>query len=549
MTPRQARRERREAERKAKKLEFKKARQASGAWSSATENRQASAPPLPGVKESPRQASGARSSATENRQASAPPLPGVKKSPRQASGAWSSATENRQASAPPLPGVKKSPRQASGARSSATENPQASAPPLPGVKESPRQASGAWSSATENRQASAPPLPGVKKSPRQASGARSSATENRQASAPPLPGVKESPRQASGACSSATEFPEIQPRWNPALEDEFPREEQIRNNAMADRISLQAGLPIPPPGPTPGPFSSLQEMREHYLAKRNAAARADQYIGPAQPADSAAENGFVSHEFAPLEILRPDADVNEWFESARQSFLHADDPAEPSVPEIGFVSQNGPTSTERAETGRAAINRANAQFSSGPKTPNGKLVSSRNATKHGLASGQLIVPGEDPAEFDSLLAALLEDHQASGETEQLLIKEMAQSHWLAQRAIRLQNGCFTEEGVNEKSLSLFLRYFTTHNRAFHKALADLQRSQKERRKQERGFVSRSAAQTAANIGFVSQTAHNETPDDEFVRQNNPSAGLETGFVSQTACSESIATRQNRTEAA
>jgi hypothetical protein len=258
-------------------------------------------------------------------------------------------------------------------------------------------------------------------------------------------------------------------------------------------------------------------MREHYLAKRNAASRADEYVGPAQTA----------------------------------------------APEIGFVSQNSPTSTKPAETNRAAINRANAQLSTGPRSPTGNAdeaavlsepktqarCSSRNATKHGLASGQLIIPGEEPAEFDSLLAALLDDHQPVGETEALLIKEMAQSHWLAQRAIRLQNTCFTQEGANEKSLSLFLRYFTTHNRAFHKALADLQRLQKERRKQERGFVSQSAAQTAANIGFVSQTAPNETRDGEFVRQNDPSTTLETGFVSQTELSQSIERRQNRTEAA
>lgn len=198
------------------------------------------------------------------------------------------------------------------------------------------------------------------------------------------------------------EFPEIQPRWNPALEDEFPREEQIRNNLMADRIALQAGLPTPPAGE----FSSLEEMRAYYLAKRKPADMADAHSRPGkttEPADPPAENGFVSQK--------------------------------------------------RAET-----NRANAQLSTGPKTPLGKLASSRNSTKHGLTSGQLIIPGEDPAEFDSLVAALLEDHQPAGETEELLVTEMAQSHWLAQRAIRLQNGCFRETGVDEKGLSLFLRF-------------------------------------------------------------------------------------------
>jgi hypothetical protein len=288
------------------------------------------------------------------------------------------------------------------------------------------------------------------------------ATEDRQASAPPLPGATE-------------EYPEIQPRWNPELEDEFPREEQIRNNAMADRIALQAGLPIPPPGPTPGPFSSLEEMRAHYRPVGD---------GHGRPAPAAKR-------------INP-------------------------VQEIGFVSRK-----------RAEANRANARLSTGPRGAIGKLASSRNSTKHGLASGQLIIPGEDPTEFESLLTDLLNDHQPADQTEELLVTEMAQSHWLVQRALRLQNGCFTENGVDEKGLSLFLRYFTTHHRAFHKALADLQRLQKERRKVEGGFVSQTGAKTAGDSGFVSQKHASAAGNGEFARQNDPSIELKAGFVSQT----------------
>ncbi len=181
--------------------------------------------------------------------------------------------------------------------------------------------------------------------------------------------------------------------------------------------------------------------------------------------------------------------------------------------------QPEPASQSIATPSRAEINRENSRLSTGPRTSAGKLASSRNATKHGLASGQLIVPGEDPAAFDSLLASLLQDHQPANSTEELLVNEMAQSYWLEQRAIALQNGCFTENGVDEKHLALFLRYGTTHNRAFYKALATLARLQKERRKLEIGFVSQSRASVAHDVGFVSQ--------------NKPSADPKTGFVSQT----------------
>jgi hypothetical protein len=128
----------------------------------------------------------------------------------------------------------------------------------------------------------------------------------------------------------------------------------------------------------------------------------------------------------------------------------------------GFVSQTSPT--------RAEINRANAQYSTGPRSETGKLALSRNALKHGLASGALLIPGEDPAAFEAVKTALLEEHQPATETETLLVTEMAQSWWLMQRAIRLQNDCFGAHGVDEKRLALFLRYQTTHERAFHKAL-------------------------------------------------------------------------------
>lgn len=209
--------------------------------------------------------------------------------------------------------------------------------------------------------------------------------------------------------------------------------------------------------------------------------------------------------------------------------------------EIGFVSQNNPS--------RAEINRANAQFSTGPTSSNGKLASSRNSTKHGLASGTLIIPGEDPAQFESLLGTLLQEHQPATETETLLIEQMAQSHWLAQRALRLQNDCFTfsvrgaaetpavlrgsPDAVDQKQLALYLRYFTTHNRAFHKALADLHKLQKERRKAETGFVSQKPARPSAQPGFVSQTSPQPAPDEEFLLQNCSPSEPQIGFVSQT----------------
>ncbi len=209
-------------------------------------------------------------------------------------------------------------------------------------------------------------------------------------------------------------------------------------------------------------------------------------------------------------------------------------PPAPAAPQpIGFVSQN---------SHRAEINRQNAQHSTGPVTIPGKLASSRNSLKHGLASGQIIIPGEDACAFESLLAALLDEHQpAAARLDEaahlsepktlieLLVNEMAQSHWLVQRALRLQNECFSDEGVDDKRLSLYMRYHTTHQRAFHKALIALMKMKKER---ARGFVSHSAKRAAGKSGFVPQNVGESLkpspespalpPETEFVRQNDRS---------------------------
>jgi hypothetical protein len=189
---------------------------------------------------------------------------------------------------------------------------------------------------------------------------------------------------------------------------------------------------------------------------------------------------------------------------------------------IGNQNDSQQQAAAPAASIRAETNRANSQNSTGPRTPEGKLASSRNSFKHGLASAQLIIPGEDPAAFDALLTDLLAEHQPANPTEQLLVLEMAQSYWLTQRAIRFQNQCFAPEGVNEKRLALFLRYQTTHERAFHKALNTMIRLKKDR---ARGFVSQELADSHPEIGFVSQRATSagagSSPEIGFVSQNDP----------------------------
>ena len=53
-------------------------------------------------------------------------------------------------------------------------------------------------------------------------------------------------------------------------------------------------------------------------------------------------------------------------------------------------------------------NKQNAQHSTEPRTENGKARVASNALKHGLTGKQIVLPDENPKEFDSFRAGLFE---------------------------------------------------------------------------------------------------------------------------------------------
>ena len=83
-------------------------------------------------------------------------------------------------------------------------------------------------------------------------------------------------------------------------------------------------------------------------------------------------------------------------------------------------------------------NRNNAALSTGPRTPDGKAASSRNATKHGLSSAFRVLAHENQEEFDQLIQDLRACHRPRDIHQRLLVDQMAKSQWLLARAQRLQ---------------------------------------------------------------------------------------------------------------
>jgi hypothetical protein len=149
-----------------------------------------------------------------------------------------------------------------------------------------------------------------------------------------------------------------------------------------------------------------------------------------------------------------------------------------------------------------AANRKNAQLSTGP-SQTGKGSSSMNNYKFGLTGGRfMLLEWEEEEEWDKLLADLRQEHKPSTPTEKILVDDMAKHHWLTLRARALQHFCFDPnnpvtgaEGYEAK-LALYIRYETTHSRAFHKCLKELLSLRQQRAKQEIGFESQNLKKQA-----------------------------------------------------
>ena len=177
---------------------------------------------------------------------------------------------------------------------------------------------------------------------------------------------------------------------------------------------------------------------------------------------------------------------------------------------------------------RDLANRNNAQHSTGPNTPEGKQASKYNATRHGLSGKQVIVYGEDPAAFERLHQELIASYNPANAAESTLVEEIAQNFWRLQRARRIEAETFNIHsggadpvityGCAIDRFEQIRRYMTSIERAYHRAIAQLERTQSIRAKAV-GPQSNPPEPVLVKpaIGFVSQkpkSAHPSRPAPE-----------------------------------
>src|ERR1700726_3439347 len=80
-----------------------------------------------------------------------------------------------------------------------------------------------------------------------------------------------------------------------------------------------------------------------------------------------------------------------------------------------------------------------AHSSTGPKTDEGKKKSSMNALRHGLASAAVVLPNEDPAEFQAILDEWNDLFQATDPVTAALVEQAVTAKWRLERCQRVES--------------------------------------------------------------------------------------------------------------
>src|SRR6266567_1105156 len=176
------------------------------------------------------------------------------------------------------------------------------------------------------------------------------------------------------------------------------------------------------------------------------------------------------------------------------------------------------TPTEQQPIDRAAINRGNAQHSTGPRSIIGKQHSALNAVTHGLTSQSPLLPKEDPSAFNRHTQGFFDEYKPKGATEVQLVRDLADTSWcmnripMLERDILMLSATLPAGSINvdlpdlqtcravedalrrqERLLANLSMHGHRLSRQFHKTLDKLREIQADRRETEERDLKNAAA--------------------------------------------------------
>ena len=201
-------------------------------------------------------------------------------------------------------------------------------------------------------------------------------------------------------------------------------------------------------------------------------------------------------------------------------------------------------------TDRPSINRANSQYSTGPRTAAGKQRSSQNALRHGLTARTAVLASEDPAMYEQHCRQFENEYKPATQTETQLVQELADTSWRLQRIPILEATLFAQDcsptreqgdAPNPQSLAPSPQSLVPHlvalglhgsrlSRQFQKTLDHLRDIQFERRQHQRRELRDAAAilelhkhkgipWQPSDHGFVFSKEQVERCSERMMRQN------------------------------
>ena len=168
----------------------------------------------------------------------------------------------------------------------------------------------------------------------------------------------------------------------------------------------------------------------------------------------------------------------------------------------------------------------------GSEPPPTKTNPAMNALRHGLTARTVVLQCESQTEFDLFHAELTAENAPQSTIEKELIREIAEHSWRLRRAsryeVQLLDGADDDFAAVSKQLDNLRRYRTAAERAFHKAIDQLRKIQKDRLamikliadRKDRDKIIRDKAQKQMldallqeQRGSVSQSTENDCEDD------------------------------------
>jgi len=116
---------------------------------------------------------------------------------------------------------------------------------------------------------------------------------------------------------------------------------------------------------------------------------------------------------------------------------------------------------------RADVNRANALFSTGPKSPEGRAKSSLNAVKSGLTGRTVLLHSDDAAEYQEYIRGWQEEFQPVGQRESELVQSISDTCWRLRRVPGLEMAIYAQGRLE------FANSFDQHDPALRSHMIEL----------------------------------------------------------------------------